>query len=178
MIPRPRVGISRCLAGDSVRYDGTDRRNDALLRALDHEVEWVPICPEVEVGMGVPREPIQLILGSESIESTANRLRLVGIISREDWTDKMEAWAQERVRGLLTLGLSGFVFKARSPSYGIRDVPVFEAGAETDGRGLFARALMDAVPDLPVVDEDDLSGRIGPEIFLERVRAYRPGLRS
>lgn len=111
---RPRVGISACLIGEPVRYDGGHKRAASLLRALGRHVEWVSVCPELEVGMGVPREPVRLVRG-----------RMVGIESGRDWTRKMKAFAHRRIR---TLDLDGFVLKARSPSCD----PTF---------GLFARAL-------------------------------------
>src|SRR6185436_20549152 len=76
---RPRVGISRCLLGDAVRYDGTDKRADDLLRDLGARVEWIPVCPEVEVGMGTPREPIQLVAIAEGIQSGTQQVRLIGM---------------------------------------------------------------------------------------------------
>jgi len=178
MTARPRVGLSRCLLGDAVRHDGTGRRNDLLLRALSGDVEWVPICPEVEVGMGTPREPIQLTMRSGSVTRAGARVGLVGVRSGDDWTDRMHAWARARVQELLALGLSGYVFKARSPSCGIRDVPVFGAETGRVGQGLFAQALVEALPDLPVADEDELARETGAEVFLARVRAYRCGSNS
>jgi uncharacterized protein YbbK (DUF523 family) len=152
---KPRVGISRCLLGDDVRYDGTHKRADDLLASLGRHVEWVPVCPEVEVGMGTPREPIQLV-------SAAGRVRLLGVTSGEDWTERMQAWARERIELLRRLNLSGFVLKARSPSCGVR------------GGGMFAQALIDAMPDLPVAEEDDLADALSREVFLAKVRAFRP----
>ncbi len=148
--PKPRVGISRCLLGEAVRYDGSDRRADDLLRDLGEHVEWVAVCPEVEVGMGTPREPIHLV-----------DRRLVGIESGNDWTDRMNAWARGRIRELQALDLSGYIFKARSPSCGI--------GADP---GLFARAVMDAMPGLAVADEDDLRDPAARRAFLDRLRAH------
>ena len=162
---RPRVGISRCLLGDEVRYDGTHKRQTALLNDLSGQVEWIPVCPEVEVGMGTPREPIQLV-GLAAV-------KLVGVDSGRDWTDAMSAWAQLRVRALQELDLSGFILKARSPSCGVRDVPI--AGAPS-GRGIFAAALLDAFPDLPIADEDDLHTDPARSDFLARVRRHRQSL--
>src|SRR5690606_37490267 len=85
----PRVGISSCLLGERVRYDGGHRRQSDLLRALEGQVEWVPNCPEAELGLGVPREPIQ-------IESHGGALRLMACDSRRDLTDNMTAWAEQR----------------------------------------------------------------------------------
>jgi len=135
-------------------------------------VEWVPACPEVEVGMGTPREPIQLVADAGGVRSGNSRVRLLGVQSREDRTERMHAWARQRAEALRALGLAGFVLKARSPSCGVRDVRI-EGPAETghDGLGLFAQALVDAMPDLPVADEDQLRTAAERDAFLGRVRA-------
>jgi uncharacterized protein YbbK (DUF523 family) len=166
---RPRVGISRCLLGDEVRYDGTHRRDATVIELLEAHVEWVPVCPEVEVGMGTPREPIHLVTSPDGVPSLGSLVRLVGVGSGRDWTSRMHAWAHERARELAALDLSGYVFKARSPSCGIGDVIIRDAGGERHGRGLFAEALIDALPDLPVADEASLSDAAARARFLERV---------
>jgi len=168
----PRVGISRCLLGDEVRYDGTHKRAAALIDALGHHVEWVPVCPEVEIGMGTPREPIELVARADSVRSAGVQIRMLGVSTGEDWTDRMQAWARERLKALMPLGLSGYVFKARSPSCGIHSVPVHAGDTAHVGRGLFAQALVAALPDLPVADEEDLADTAGRDDFLRRIRAY------
>jgi uncharacterized protein YbbK (DUF523 family) len=182
---RPRVGISRCLLGDTVRYDGTHKLAGDLIAALDPHVEWVPVCPEVEVGMGTPREPIQLVARPDGVPSGSSRVRLLGVDSRTDWTGRMHAWAHARVEALRALNLCGFIVKARSPSCGIRDVAIHDGPAEAGhdvldrsvrlqpdpGRGLFAQALVEAMPELPVSDEDDLQTPDAREAFLARVRS-------
>ena len=168
---RPRVGISRCLLGDEVRYDGTHKRSEHVIETLEPHVEWVAVCPEVEIGMGTPREPIELVIGADGVPSAGFRVRLVGVQRREDWTERMQAWARARVRALEPLGLSGYVFKARSPSCGIDDVRV--AGTAGTARGLFAQALIDAMPELPVADEERLGDAGTRASFLARVLAYR-----
>ena len=173
MSRRPRVGISRCLLGDQVRYDGTHRRDATVIALLDAHVEWVPVCPEVEVGMGTPREPIHLVTSPDGVPSLASLVRLVGVDSGRDWTSRMHAWARERVCELVALDLSGYVFKTRSPSCGIGDVVIGDGGGERRGRGLFAQALIDALPDLPVADEASLSDAVARARFLERVLHHR-----
>ena len=165
---RPRVGISRCLLGDEVRYDGRHRRHDALLAGLGADVEWVPVCPEVEIGMGTPREPIQLVAAADGARAGGMRARLVGVTSGRDWTAAMSAWAAARVRELQALDLSGFVLKTDSPSCGFSAVPVMPAG---EGRGLFAQALLDAMPDLPVEEESGLADPGKLHRFRDRVLA-------
>jgi uncharacterized protein YbbK (DUF523 family) len=160
----PRVGISRCLLGDEVRYDGHHKYEPSLVETLASRVEWVAVCPEVEVGMGVPREPIHLVAPGGD-----QRVRLLGVTSETDWTERMQSWASERIATLKTIQVSGFVLKARSPSCGVRDVPV--EGAAT-GRGMFADALLRAMPDLPVEDEERLRDPAVRESFLQRIAAY------
>jgi uncharacterized protein YbbK (DUF523 family) len=166
---RPRVGISRCLLGDEVRYDGTHRRDETVIAWLGPRVEWVPICPEVEIGMGTPREAIQLVKSADGVRSLDARVRLIGVESGTDWTARMHAWAAARVQDLVALGLSGYVFKARSPSCGIGDVVIRDAGNDGRGRGLFAEAVIQAFPDLPVADEASLADAAVRATFLERV---------
>jgi uncharacterized protein YbbK (DUF523 family) len=171
---KPLVGISRCLLGDEVRYDGTHKHNGPVM-TLGADVEWIPVCPEVEVGMGVPREPIQLVSRAGAARSADERVRVVGAQSGDDWTERMERWTQQRIEELRTLGISGFVLKARSPSCGPRGVIVYHLHAEATatGRGLFAEALASAIPDLPIEDEDSLADPVTRASFLRRVRDYK-----
>jgi uncharacterized protein YbbK (DUF523 family) len=165
MADRPRVGISRCLLGDAVRYDGGHKHEPSLIDRLGASVELIPVCPELEAGMGVPREPIELVASAG-----ARRVRLAGVTSGTDWTERMEAWAAERIAALRALGLSGFVLKSRSPSCGPRDVPVRGGVASA---GMFADALMRALPGLPVEDEERLRDPSARAAFLARVAAYQ-----
>ena len=166
-----RLGISGCLLGEACRYDGASKPQP-LLRDLPG-VEWVPVCPEVEVGMPVPREPIEL-------QGDASRPRLVGVRSGADHTDDMRAWAEARLEVLAARGLDAFVVKARSPSCALRDAPVHEMDHEEKaaarGPGMFTAALLRRLPRMPVADEEELlsAGALGA--FLERVerRTARP----
>ena len=164
----PRIGISQCLLGENVRHDGGHKRDDFLLEALGSHVEWVPVCPEVEVGMGTPREAIRLVGASRAP-------RLVTITSGIDHTEAMAQFSQRRVRELEALELSGYVFKARSPSCGTTGVALFnQQGTETqDGVGLFAQAFMAHFPLIPIEDEDHLHDPQAVQSFLERALAYR-----
>ena len=163
-----RVGISRCLLGENVRYDGGHKLDRMLVETLGRTVEWVPVCPEVEVGLGTPREPMRLV-------GDPHAPRLVTINTGVDHTDAMHRFAQQRVRELEALNLSGFIFKSTSPSCGISGVPLVSAqGMETlDGVGLFARAFMDHFPLMPVEEESRLHDPHIVKNFLERVLAYR-----
>jgi len=163
-----RVGISRCLLGDHVRYDGGHKRDPLLLGTLGRLVEWVPVCPEVEVGLGVPRERLRL-------EARARSPRLVTISTGVDHTRAMVRFSERRLRELEALDLCGYVFKARSPSCGIGGVPVYSARGtvEHHGPGLFARAFMQHFPLMPVEDEDRLHDPAVREQFLDQVSRYR-----
>lgn len=166
--PRPRVGISSCLLGEAVRYDGGHKRDRFLTDLLGSCVEWVPVCPEVEVGMGVPRPSIRL-------EGSITEPRLIEPRAGEDWTARMRAFSQRRVRQLKTLGLSGYVLKKDSPTCGMERVRVYARGGgppDRHGRGLFATALLEAWPTLPVEEEGRLNDLPLRENFIERVFAY------
>ena len=168
-VPGPvRVGVSSCLLGNAVRWDGGHKRDGFLLEALAPYVEWVPVCPEVEAGMGTPREPVKLA-------RVAGELRVLGNESGEDWTRALRAFAARRVRSLEGAELCGYVLKARSPSCGLAGVEVWEANgpARRDGRGVFAAALLERFPLLPVEDESRLADASLREDWLERVFAYR-----
>jgi uncharacterized protein YbbK (DUF523 family) len=159
--PPLRLGISSCLLGDEVRWDGGHKRHEWLAGVLGPRVEWVRVCPEVEIGLGVPREPIRL-------ERRGDGVRLLATESRRDLTAVMTEWAKSRVRSLGDL--DGYVLKSRSPSCGLGPVPVHGGGP---GRGLFAAALAAAHPDLPVVEETHLSRDEDRARFLQRAAAYR-----
>jgi len=165
--PRPRVGISACLLGHEVRWDGGHKRDPGLVAQLGRSVEWVPVCPEVELGLGVPREPIRL-------EGSRARPRLVGVGSRTDHTAAMVRLARARIAQLEAQGLSGYVLKSRSPTCGLANVAVHGPGGEPvlAGTGVFAGVLTAQLPLLPVEDEVRLAVPAARAGFLARVRAY------
>ena len=157
--PEPlRVGVSACLLGEPVRHDGGHKRFDFLTDALGPHVEWVPVCPEMEIGLGTPREPIHLV----EVNGT---IRLRTVESRIDLTEKMLDYVDGKVERLAAEDLAGFVLKSRSPSCGVTGVE--------NGRGLFAAALVDHHGLLPVVEETDLADRESQELFVERLFASR-----
>jgi uncharacterized protein YbbK (DUF523 family)/uncharacterized protein YbgA (DUF1722 family) len=160
-----RVGISACLLGERVRWDGGEKRDAFLVERLGRFVEYVPVCPEVELGLGVPREPIDLV-------RVGGAIRLVGR-SGADHTERMRAFAERRLDELAALDLAGFVLKRGSPSCGVERVRVRGAGGGDDGRGLFAAALMARMPLLPVEEEGRLGEPARRESFLERVFVSR-----
>jgi uncharacterized protein YbgA (DUF1722 family)/uncharacterized protein YbbK (DUF523 family) len=164
--PPLRLGISMCLLGREVRHDGGHKRDRFLTDTLGQWVEWVPVCPEVELGLGIPREPIRL-------EGTAASPRLVAPASGTDHTAAMTRFARARVEQLAGLGLAGYVLKKDSPSCGMERVRVHgrRAVART-GVGMFARALMERLPLLPVEEEGRLHDPRLRENFIERAFAY------
>ncbi len=171
---RPRIGISRCLLGEEVRYDGGHKRDAFLVSTFGRFVEWVPVCPEVEVGMGTPREAIQLVADDGGVPSGEHVVRLVGVKTRRDWTSKMSSFASSRTRDLAADGLSGYVLKKDSPSCGLERVRVYDDGhVARSGRGLFAEALIRTWPNLPVEEEGRLNDPVLRENFVERVFAYQ-----
>lgn len=167
--PRPaiRLGISRCLLGDPVRYDGGHKRDDDLVEVLGKQVEWVPLCPEVEAGLGVPRPPMRLA-------GPVGAPRLLTIATGVDHTGTLDRFSRRRARELGDLDLSGFVLKSRSPSCGLRQVPVYgpRGRVTRKGVGLFARAVTKRFPLVPVEDEARLADPAVREHFLERVLGY------
>jgi uncharacterized protein YbgA (DUF1722 family)/uncharacterized protein YbbK (DUF523 family) len=169
--PKPRLGISACLLGQRVRYDGGHKRDVFLTEVLQPFVEWVPVCPELEAGMGVPRESVRLI-------GPASRPRMIAERSGRDWTETMKEFAQRRSAELSRLGLCGYVFKKDSPSCGMERVRVYgtRGGASRDGTGLFARTIMEELSLMPVEEEGRLNDPALRENFIERVFAYRSWL--
>jgi uncharacterized protein YbgA (DUF1722 family)/uncharacterized protein YbbK (DUF523 family) len=163
----PRIGVSTCLLGEEVRFDGGHKRDPFLVETFGRHVEWVPVCPEVEAGLGVPRESMHLRRGADGV-------RLVTTKSGVDHTERMQRHAVRRVAALGAAGLSGYVLKKNSPSCGMERVKVYgESGPVGRGRGLFAEALIHAFPHLPVEEEGRLSDPRLRENFVERVFAYR-----
>jgi uncharacterized protein YbbK (DUF523 family) len=164
---KPKLGISACLLGQKVRFDGGHKREQFLTDLFGRFVEWIPICPEVEVGMGVPREIVRLV------GMTANP-RMIAEKSGRDWTSAMNHFAAKRLREIAELNLSGYVFKKNSPSCGMERVRVYSSKGmpERQGRGLFAAALMKQWPLLPVEEEGRLNDLKLRENFIERVFAY------
>jgi len=159
-----RLGISTCLLGENVRYDGGHKLDRWLRDELGHYVDYVPVCPEAECGLGIPREAMRLVGDSEDP-------RLVTIKTGIDHTDRMKAWSRERVNQLAGEGLSGFIFKAKSPSSGMERVKVYDENGmpSKSGRGIFARIFIEHFPLLPVEEEGRLNDPRLRENFIERI---------
>jgi uncharacterized protein YbbK (DUF523 family) len=168
----PRVGISQCLLGEEVRYDGGHKRDQNVLGFLDDYFNWVPVCPEVDVGMGVPREPVQLVEGVAAAQMVV--VRMVGLNSGRDWTDAMRAYSAHRSDALAAEDLAGFIFKENSPSCGLAGVDIRDqrGAVKRAGVGLFAEALRERLPDLPVQEEGCLTNSRAREDFVRRVYSY------
>ena len=163
-----RLGISRCLLGEEVRFDGGHKRDGFLTDLLGRYVEWVPVCPEVEAGLGTPREAMRLVGDPE-------QPRLIAIKSGRDHTQALESMTVRRLPELEGLDLCGFVFKKDSPSCGVERVRTYnEHGMPgRKGVGLFARAYVERFPLIPVEEEGRLCDPLLRENFIERVFCYR-----
>jgi uncharacterized protein YbgA (DUF1722 family)/uncharacterized protein YbbK (DUF523 family) len=150
--------------GENVRYDGGHKRDRYLINTLGQFVEWVPVCPEVEIGLSTPREAMHLVGDPEDP-------RLVTIKTDKDHTDRMQTWARERLEQLAEVGLHGFVFKSKSPSSGLYRVKVYsEHGIPSRiGTGIFPREVMRCFPLLPLEEEGRLHDMGLRENFIERV---------
>ena len=163
-----RIGISACLLGEAVRFDGGHKRDAFLTDTFGRFVEWVPVCPEVEAGFGTPRESMRLVREGDGT-------RLVTVRTGRDVTAPLDRAVAQRVRALAETDLCGFVLKKDSPSCGLERVKVYDrhgTSART-GRGRFAAALAARLPMLPIEEEGRLSDPKLRDNFVERVFAYR-----
>lgn len=161
-----RLGVSSCLLGQRVRYDGDHKRDVYITEMLARYFEFVPVCPEVAIGLGVPRPPIRLV-------GTVAKPRAVGVDDPSlDVTAALATFGRRQGRSLR--GISGYIFKSRSPSCGLLRVEVFtRGGGSRRGTGVYAAALRAARPLLPVVEEEQLRAPALRDNFLERVFAYQ-----
>ena len=165
---RVRLGISSCLLGDAVRFDGGHKRDAFLTGVFGKYVEWVPVCPEFELGLGVPRETLRLI-------DNDGRVRLIAPGSGEDRTQAMERWAERRIEQLAKLDLCGYVFKRSSPTCGIERVRVYRNTGllHRNGTGRFSAAVMRRFESLPVEEEGRLNDPRLRENFIASVFSYK-----
>jgi uncharacterized protein YbgA (DUF1722 family)/uncharacterized protein YbbK (DUF523 family) len=159
-----KLGISTCLLGKNVRYDGGHKLDRFLTDTLGQYAEYVPVCPEVECGLPIPREAMHL-------EGDPDSPRLVTIRTKQDMTDRMVQWARNRVSALEKEDLCGFIFKSDSPSSGMERIKVYnEKGMPVKkGVGMFAKIFMDHFPLLPVEEEGRLHDPNLRENFIERI---------
>ncbi|RMG59747.1 MAG: DUF1722 domain-containing protein [Deltaproteobacteria bacterium] len=164
---RIRVGVSACLLGEKVRYDGGHKLDRFIRDTLGRYFHFVPVCPEVECGLPVPRESMHL---AGSLENP----RLVTTETKVDLTEKMLTWARKKVRELEQEELCGFIFKTGSPSSGLRQIQVFcdDGVVRKQGVGLFARTFIEHFPRVPVEDDGRLHDEGIRENFIERVFTF------
>jgi len=158
------LGISTCLLRENVRYDGGHALDGFLRDALGAYVRYVPVCPEVECGFGIPREAMRLTGDPE-------HPRLVTVCTGVDHTKRMAAWAGSWVAGIERDGLSGFIFKSSSPSCGMELVKVYDEKGEPHniGVGIFARIFRERFPLIPVEEDSRLRDQILRENFIDRI---------
>jgi uncharacterized protein YbgA (DUF1722 family)/uncharacterized protein YbbK (DUF523 family) len=163
-----KIGISSCLLGNKVRYDGGHRLDPFITQTLGRYVDFVPVCPEVECGLGVPREAMHL-------EGDFRNPRLITIHTKIDLTDKLTPWARQRTIELEKEGFCGFIFKSGSPSSGMERVKIYgEKGSPARiGVGLFAREYMNHFPLIPVEEEGRLHDPVLRENFIEQIFALK-----
>lgn len=167
-----QLAVSQCLIGDNVRYNGESKKQDYVCDVLSRNFDLKPICPEVEIGLGVPRKPIQLVF-------TENRVRARQVENPDnDFTDALIAHAHSVAAQLQCV--AGYVFKARSPSCGVNSTDVLdlsgkdvcESEISKKSSGIFAQVIQSLLPDLPIVDEIVFEDPLKKDLFLENVFCY------
>jgi uncharacterized protein YbgA (DUF1722 family)/uncharacterized protein YbbK (DUF523 family) len=163
-----KIGVSTCLLGEKVRFDGGHKHNRYITQTLGQFFEFVPVCPESECGLGIPREAMRLV-------GAVTKPRLVTNKTRIDHTDQMLSWAVDRLDALERENLCGFIFKKDSPSSGLYRVKVYNDKGHPvkTGRGLFAAAFTDRFPRIPVEEEGRLHDPVLRENFIEQVFALK-----
>lgn len=167
--PRVRLGISACLLGQEVRYNGGHKRDVFLTDVFGRYVDWVDVCPEVEIGLGTPRPSMRLVRIGRGEEA---RVRLITSETGADHTDAMRTWAARRIAELATMDLDGYVLKKDSPSCGMERVKLYPADGgmpNKEAQGIFAEELMRRLPHLPVEEEGRLNDPPLRENFITRV---------
>lgn len=162
-----KIGISTCLLGEKVRFDGGHKHDRYLTDILGNYFEFVPSCPEIEIGMGVPRDSVRLVKVSDSI-------RLIGPKTGTDWTDKMNSYSEKFVKKLDSIQLSGYILKSDSPTCGMERVRIYSKDGmpNKNGRGLFAEVFINSNPYIPVEEEGRLNDAKIRENFITRVFSY------
>ncbi len=160
-----KLSVSACLLGNPVRFDGGHKLDRYITETLGRQFELLPICPEVECGLPVPREAMQLV-------GDARSARLITIETRIDQTNRFLHWVEEGLDKIEEQHVRGYIFKARSPSCALCDAELIAPSGEPTGKGpgLFARAVMRRFPLLPVIDEEALVVPAARDAFLKRVR--------
>ena len=162
-----KIGISACLLGENVRYNG-EVLEYSLPDIFREQIEWVTVCPEVEYGLPVPREPMQL-------QGDPDSPALVTINTKIDHTAGMKKWADKKLKQLEHEALCGFIFKSRSPSSGLKSVKVYNSSGKAvgEGRGIFAAAFIEHFPHVPVIDEESILDPQICEDFMKSVHTFK-----
>jgi len=165
--PKLLLGVSSCLLGNKVRFDAGHKEDSFLTKILAEYVEFLPVCPEVDIGLGIPRETIRL-------EGDPRNPRLIAPKSGRDLTDAMQDYSERRVSELATLNLHGYILKSKSPSCGMVHVRLYQAQAVSkNGVGIYAAALLRRFPTLPIEEEGRLNDSVLRENFVERLFARK-----
>ena len=163
-----KLGISTCLTGEKVRYDGQAQRDSFLMDTLSTFVEYTPVCPEVDCGMSIPRQAMRLV-------GDIDNPRLLTIKTKQDMTPQMNRWIKPTLKKLAGDELCGFIFKSKSPSSGLYRVKVYKEGNGTplkQGTGVFTAAFIKRFPDIPVEEAGRLHDQLLRECFIDKVCAY------
>jgi uncharacterized protein YbbK (DUF523 family) len=166
---KPKVGISSCLLGEKVRFDGDSKLHRVIVEIIGPHVEWVSLCPEMEIGMGVPREPVNLVGVLASPD-------LLAVDTRTNWTGKMKNYSRQKIQTMKKYPLSGFIFKSSSPSCGLKKVKLYDNSSleqwSASGTGLFAKEFILEFPGLPVVEEKALTDEQQAGEFIEKIQRH------
>jgi uncharacterized protein YbgA (DUF1722 family)/uncharacterized protein YbbK (DUF523 family) len=163
-----KIGVSSCLVGEKVRWNGDHKQNHFVREVLSDYFHYVSVCPEMEVGMGVPRETVALY-------GDLNKSRMISKKTQTDWTVPMESYIKERISSLTHDDLCGYIFKSKSPSCGLGRVPVYaEFGSDSvrHGPGIFAKAFTNKFPLVPTEDEGRLNDPLIRENFIVKVFSF------
>jgi len=166
-----KIAVSSCLLGEAVRYDGTDKHIEYITQQLEKEYTLISLCPEMAVGMGVPRSPIHLV-------ENGGNVQVLGIDNPENnMTKKLVEYSEKVIE--THADICGYIFKKNSPSCGTKDVKVLNSQGqyERKGQGIYAEKIMKALPLLPVIDEDDCLNKKSIDKFLLDVFLYSKGLK-
>ena len=160
-----KIAISACLMGHKVRYDGGHKLDSLIIDTLGPMVELVPVCPEAECGLGVPRETMHLVAANSNV-------CLMTTETGRDQTAKLLSWSRDKLLELKAKNIEAFILKSRSPSCGIKSTKVFDTKGKVAaiGPGLFVRCLRESFPELVLAEEEDLHDIDFYDIFLKKLK--------
>lgn len=169
MAEKIKLGISSCLLGEETRYDGKAKTDYSIIKNFSKYVEWVPVCPEIESGLSVPREKITLK------EKRNAAVYAEGLETQKDFTELIKEYTTQKLKSLKEENLYGFIFKSKSPSCGLYDTPIALRNGVTkrNNAGLFASSFTEYFPFIPIIDEKNFHIPEEQENFFERVFLWR-----